>query len=314
MSNGLIAFVVFSSALAGQPGPAQPPSSTEPIRIGMVRSFFGDGEKLTLSELVSDRKKLAVISKLFEDFVQEHSGLKGRLHVGGGYRRVARMVNNKQLDIGVLHGFEFAWVQRDFPALQPLLIAIYRDRNLTAHLVVRDDHNAKQVKDLKGTALALPAHSKGHCRLFLQRLCQGMGSATARSFFNVVERSRNVRTALDELVHGSVEAALVDGELLESYAQLKPGCFEKLRVLAQSEPFPATVLVHRPGHLDAKSLAAFRRGLLKASQTISGRDRMLLFKIGVFELPPADYDQQLAEVREAYPPPGVDAAANISFR
>ncbi|MBM4067670.1 MAG: hypothetical protein FJ271_01810 [Planctomycetes bacterium] len=295
---------IFWASFGVSGAPAQDSGAAKkPIHIGMVRSFLGD-DRPKLAYLWDGPKKLKVLGKLFGDFVREQTGIDGKLVLGGDYRRVARLLDKKQIDVGIMHGFEFAWAQREFPELQPLLIAIYRDRSLSAHLVVRHDCPATSVADLKGGALALPMRTKGHCRLFLERLCQAAGAAEPKSHFNVMERCANVRAALDELVQGSVDAAVADGEFLQSYAQLKPGCFEKLRILAQSETFPAAVLVHRPGVIDPQTLRTFRDGLIKAHRSITGRDRMLMFKIGAFEIPPVDYDEQLADIRSAYPPPG----------
>ena len=269
----------------------------QPIKIGMVQSFFLDVSKPIIDWLPTP----------FAQLMKDHTGLEGKLVIGGDYHHVAKMLVEKKVDLGVFHGFEFAWAQSKFPELRPVMIAIYKHHGLRANLVVRDDCPAKSLQELKGKDLALPLNSKGHCRLFLDRSCETCGGGSPKAFFHDVTRSANVRAALDDVVSGTVHAAIVDGEFLESYADLKPGCYARLKVLIKSELFPSGVLACRQGTLDEATLARFRDGMTQAHKFIVGRDLMLMFKIGAFEPPPSNYGQMLTDILRVYPAPEATA-------
>jgi len=68
----------------------------------------------------------------------EHNGLRGRERLKG-----------KQLDFGIFHAHEFAWVQMKHPDLQPLLIAADKKHIERAYLIVHKNSPAKTIADLK---------------------------------------------------------------------------------------------------------------------------------------------------------------------
>src|SRR5437016_55153 len=80
--------------------------------------------------------------------------------------------------------------------------------------------------------------SREHCRLFLERGCRACG-AEPQGFFAKVVTPANVEDALDDVIRGKVQVAVVDGVSLECYEQVKSGCFARLKVLTRSAIFPA---------------------------------------------------------------------------
>lgn len=289
--------VLLSWALS----PVRAVEPNKPIKVGMVQTFFLDVSKPIIDWLPTP----------FSQLMKEHTGLEGKLVIGGDYHHVGKMLADKKVDLGVFHGFEYAWAQGKFPELQPVMVAIYKHRGLRANIVVRDDCPAKTLQELKGKEMALPLNSKGHCRLYLDTCCAGCGGECPKAFFKDVTRPANVRAALDDVVGGTVQAAVVDGEFLESYAELKPGCFNRLKVLSKSELFPSGVLACRKGALDEATLDRFREGLTQAHKSIRGRDLMLMFKIGAFEPPPSNYSQMLTDIVRVYPAPEAAAVPSV---
>ncbi len=265
----------------------------EPVKIGMVETFFQDVPKSTLDWLPFP----------FNLLMKEQTGLEGKLLIGGDYHHVAKLLNDKTIDLGVFHGFEFAWAQSRFPNLRPLMIAIYKQHGLRANLVVLKDHPAKSFDDLKGKDLALPMNSKGHCRVFLDRSCRTCAQAEPKDFFKQITRPDNVLVGLDDVVDGKVQAAVVDSESLEIYQNLKPGYGCMLKVAVRSVLFPSAVLAYRPGTVAAPVLEQIREGMTKANESVRSRDLMLMFKIGAFEPPPDNYSQLLADIMKVYPAP-----------
>ena len=226
--------------------------------------------------------------------------LNGTLIVAGDALHVGQQIEQNKLHLGVFHGIEFAWAQERYPELRPLVIAINRQRNLHANVVVREDATFTSFADLKNMKISLPRHSREHCYLFLEKLCQQAGGTTATYFSQTVAHS-NVEDALDDVLRGKVQAAIVDSVSLECYDQVKPGCRARLKVLKQSEVFPAAVIAYRQGSLNAATLTVFRDGMIGANQNARGRDLLSLWKLTAFEAIPKDFQQTLDNIRRAYP-------------
>jgi ABC-type phosphate/phosphonate transport system substrate-binding protein len=165
---------------------------------------------------------------------------------------------------------------------------------------VRSDNEASSIADLKGKVLSLPRYSREQCRLYLNRICREYGAEPPRFFARIVA-SPTMEDALDDVVRGKIQAAMVDGVSLECYEQVKSACFARLKVLKQSEIFPAAVIAYRQGALQADTLKRFRDGMIGASQNERGRDLMAMWKLTGFEDVPADYAQTLANILRAYP-------------
>src|SRR5207249_1192306 len=164
------------------------------------------------------------------------------------------------------------------------------------------DSAAADLADLKGKAVSVPRRSREHCLLFLDRECRLQG-AEVKEFFGSVVNHANIEDALDDILRGKVQAALVDGVSLDTYEQVKSGCFARLRVLKQSEAFPAAVVAYKEGTLNAATLNKFRDGMINANQTSRGRDLMGMWKLTAFESIPADFQQTLGAILKAYPAP-----------
>jgi len=236
----------------------------------------------------------------FYNLMKAQTGLTGELVLGGDALHVGQQLEKKNLQLAVFHGVEFAWAQERYPNLRPLVIAINRHRNVYAQVMVRNDTTFTQFADLKDKKVSLPRGSREHCHLFLQKLCKQAGSTPATFFAQTVAHA-NPEDALDDVLRGKVQAAIVDSVALECYAQVKSGCRARLKVLKQSELFPAVVIAYRQGSLDASTIEVFRKGMLSANKSASGRDLLAMWKLTGFEAIPNDFQQTLDNIRQAYP-------------
>jgi ABC-type phosphate/phosphonate transport system substrate-binding protein len=281
---------------ATDPGPAAPGT----VSIGLVQSMFRDVPAPLVQLLMPP----------FRTLMRAQTGLDGQLVTVPDAFELGSRLQDDKVQLGVFHGFEFAWARQKFQDLRPLCIVINRQRNLYAYVMVKEDSPVKNFADLKGKAVALPLRSREHCRLYLERLCAAAGQEPER-FLGQTVTSAHVEAALDDVLRGKVQAAVVDGVSLECYRHVKPGCGARLRVLSQSEIFPAAVVAYRQGALDAATLNRFKNGMITANQNERGRDLMSMWKVTAFEAVPADYEQTLTNVLRAYPPP---AAAGAGFR
>jgi ABC-type phosphate/phosphonate transport system substrate-binding protein len=270
------------------------------VKIGLVKSLFRDKEESSIKGLTT----------AFGDLMKEATGLTGSMQVLGDAFDVAKQLQDGKVQLGVFHGYEFAWAKQKYPDLKPLCIAINQDRNLSAHLMVKFDSDIKDFAQLKGKVFALPNHTQAHSQLFVEREVQKAGGDSPDKFFGKVMKHRHVEAALDDVVRGKVQAALADGTALEGYKSLKPGAYSALKSVQKSVTFPASVVAYREGGLDEATRKKLRDGMIGASKKERSRELMTMWKLTDFEDPPADYARTLEGVVKAYPPPkGNDKAA-----
>ncbi|MBI3410515.1 MAG: PhnD/SsuA/transferrin family substrate-binding protein [Planctomycetes bacterium] len=258
----------------------------EVFRIGMVDSLIKD--------LSQGKKEL--LDTDFPDLVKEFTAFKSELSKGGNSFDAAKSLAAGKWQLGVMPGVAFAWIHGDNPKLKPLLVAINREPVLQALLVVRDDSAIKAFSDLKGKEVAVLKACE-HCRLFADKSAQG----DAKKFFGKVHGSAGVEDTLDNIWRGKLTAAIVDNAAMSRYKDLQPFRFEKLKIVAKSEPFPATVIVYHEGGLSEAALKKFREGMLKANDTRRGRNAMAYVNVTAFQAVPADYEEQLRSIAKAYP-------------
>src|SRR5262249_6944270 len=112
-----------------------------------------------------------------------------------------------------------------------------------------------------------------------------------------------IEEALDDVVDNVAQATVVDGVALESYKRRKPGRFAEIKIVQHSPTFPAAVIAYRPGAVDEQLINRFREGMLHAPELPVGRQLMLMWNLTSIEPVPPDYEQTLAEIAKAYPPP-----------
>src|SRR4051794_37928555 len=116
----------------------------------------------------------------------------------------------------------------------------------------------------------------------MERVCRECGADGPKAFFAKVSRPAGPEKALDALTAGTLDAVLTDQVNIEFYQRVKPGQFNQIKVLETSKTFPTAVIVTRKGAVDAKQLARFRSGLLKANKSERGQELMTAFEITEF--------------------------------
>jgi ABC-type phosphate/phosphonate transport system substrate-binding protein len=121
-------------------------------------------------------------------------------------------------------------------------------------------------------------------------------------FFDKVATPPNMEDALDGVIDGVYHAAVVDGAVLANYGKRKPGHYDKLRTLLESETFPLDVVACNPA-MDEQIQKRISQGLINAAQTPKGRLLLSICSINGFEMIPTDYDKALKDIAKRYPPP-----------
>lgn len=291
MQRAILSVAVMLIATVGNVSPrlsAADPTAT--LKIGMVQGMFRDVQPAMVQAL----------SRPLRDILTRQTGLDGNVDICSDAFVLADRMTNKQLQLGVFHGFEFAWVTKQHPDLVPLLITVPAGRKVGACVVVHKDSECKTLADLKDENVIIPRGAKAHTLLYLDRERTGLESSTAKP---KTQKSQTSEDALDAVVIGDSAATLVDAAALSGYQTLQPGAFKQLRVLCESESFPPAVIAYRKGALDESTVAKVKESLNTAHQTVVGKPLMAMWNLRGFEDVPADYPQKLESIRKAYPAP-----------
>ena len=288
----LVMTASLATALATTAASGEDPAPSNTIKVGVIGSLFRD-----LPEPV-----FQALAKPLKTLLDSQTGRTSQLVCGGDAEYLGGQLAKDRVQLAVFNGFEFAWARLKYPEIKPLMIAVNQHQHLKAVLVTNRDSPVAMWANLQGKTLALPRLSREHCRLFLERRCEGCGQK-AEAFFAQITRSLDVEDALDAVVDGQVNAAVVDGVSLDNFQKRKPGRFARLKIVQESETFPCAVLAYHPGALDETFVKKFRDGMVSTSQTRRGQQLLTLCQLSGFEHIPEDYEQLLTEIARAYPPP-----------
>ncbi|MBY0522861.1 MAG: phosphate/phosphite/phosphonate ABC transporter substrate-binding protein [Gemmataceae bacterium] len=270
-------------------GAAEP---AQPLRVGMPKSLFRDLPQTALPLLSGPLTKM----------LQTQTGVQGSCVVAGTIEEMTQQIESGKLQLGVYAGHEFAWARQQCPDLRPLVIAVAKQRKPRAFIVCRTDSKSASFADLKGQKMAVPFFSREHCHIVLDT-CLEAESASAKEFFGDVTRPANLEAALDHVVQGKVDAALVDSVAMDWYKQQKPGCYSWVKVITESVEFPSPVVAYHPQGLDGKVAKKLKDALTNAQKTAQGKELLSNLRLTAFEPVPDDYEEMLGKILKAYPAP-----------
>lgn len=262
------------------------------VQVGTAKSLFRDVATDKIKELTTQ----------FSELMQKHTGLTGEVNASTDPFTLADQLDQGKVDLALFQGVEFAWVQPKFPELKPLMLAVNEKPYTTIQLVTKTGSKITKFADLKGKQVSLPARSAGASHVYIEQHAAKAGADPDKFFAKIVKHD-SVEDSLDDVARGTVDAAIVDSVMLDSYAVVKPGVMALLNPIEKSPPFPASVVVYREGHLKQQTLDAFRAGMLKANKDPKSKGLMTLWKLTSFEPLPPDYAQALDTIRKSYPPP-----------
>lgn len=238
------------------------------------------------------------LARPFRSLMEKQTGLTGDVEILIDAPVMAKRLKDQKLDLGVFHGFEYAWVKAKHPDLIPVAVAMPQGGIVQAEIVVHVDSDAKKLADLDGECLLIPRGAKAHCILYLEKLRAGCPKTAART---VPRTNMTPEEALNAVANGDHAAVLVDAASYTAYQNLQPGAAKKLKTLAKSNQFPPGVLLTRKGALSDESLAKLRDGLTTAHKTAQYKPLMMMWNLQGFETPPKDYDLQLEKCLQQYP-------------
>jgi ABC-type phosphate/phosphonate transport system substrate-binding protein len=274
---------------------AQPPKGAPlpEVKIGLPNVLFRDIHPALVD----------IAATPFKEMIQKIAGMNGSLVKAKDYKILAEQLKEKQVDVALFHGFEYAWVEN--PDLIPLAVTLPKCGKVQACLVVNVGSKAKEPKELKGACVAVPKGSKAHCQMFLERLRESLPNPGDCCPIEVKGTPPTADEVLDDVASGcgTCEAALVDISSLLAYRAAKPGAGACLRILTESELLPAAVIVCRRDSLTAKQMKAITDGLLDCPKTVEGQLFLTFWSWKGFGRVTEDYRDSLEKSRKAYPVP-----------
>jgi ABC-type phosphate/phosphonate transport system substrate-binding protein len=257
------------------------------------------GSSGALTAGMDPAKEKGAIESL-QDFIKDETGMKNEIIKVKNWRELGDKLEKGAFHFGVFPGYEFAWARDAHQRFKPLAIAVNVQRYPVVHVVAQQSSKLSELADLKGKAVCMPAEAPGFLRLFVEKEV----GKKPKDFFSKFTRKDNVEDAVDDVVDGKEDAAVVEHASLEAYKRRKPGRFNQLKEVAHSKPFPPAVVVYQEGALSDSLLNRFKEGLLNASNKERGQMMLTLFHLTAFEDVPADFNKVLAQTRKDYPPPG----------
>ncbi|MFO0809637.1 MAG: PhnD/SsuA/transferrin family substrate-binding protein [Gemmataceae bacterium] len=262
------------------------------VRIGMLSSMVRDVNPTLMSSL----------SKPFNAIVSKQTGLTNELVILPTPDDLRLNMETSKIQFGVFHSFEFAWMNAQQPALQPLMLAAPQRKPIRSFLAVHHTNAAKGLSELKGKGIAIPVGTREYGRLYVDRQCRACGSSSG-TFFSSISTPPDQEHALHDVVDNKhVQVALVDVSGLDSFASRHPVRNKRIRIMATSEPFPPTVVAYHKGTVDDATIRRFRDGMSTAHTSPFGKQLMGMWNISAFEPVPTDFSASLVALAKAYPP------------
>ena len=275
--------------------------SVPPVRIGVAESLGR-----------TDPQLMMALMPPFCSMARSCTGLESSVSDGGDAFQLAMRLSRGEFDLGIFQGIEFAWIHQQHADLLPLMTVLNGTPELRACLVVPTSRQTTALSDVLASSVAIPLQSLDHVYEFFSKLCRKQGLSPVSLLSHLVEPA-DAEEALDEVLEGTVAAAVVDELSLDCYRSRKPGRFQRLRIVQRSECFPATVIAYRAGGLNEETLRTFREGMCGAHRAASNRDLLTCLHISAFAAVAADYQQSLKEIVKVYPAPS-GASQMISLR
>ena len=263
---------------------------TAGLKIGMVSGMFRD----------VDPDIVQALAKPFRDLMQKQTGLSGEVEIVDDAMTLAEKLKGNSLNIGVFHGFEFAWAKDYCDDILPIVTTKPPGGKVQAMLVVNADLGLRTIDDMKSLELLVPRGAKAHSLAYLAKLQAKHSKNFPKVVVNVKLTSDE---ALSQVAAGLIPGALVDMGALAGYRLLQPGASRNLLVLEESEEFPPAVVAYRRGQLSDADVQRIRRGLTTASKTPSGRILMTLWNLKGFAEPDETYVKSTEEILKIYPAP-----------
>lgn len=280
--SGLVIGALF---LCQATAPSQAPGA-KPIRVGLSALLFDE----------QSREQMLEQMKPFTKRVEKQVGVQSEFVIVDSLDALAKQLNDRVIQIAVLSGLHYGWVKPLCPEMKPMLTTAVEGGRLKSVVLVKKEAAFASLDQLRGQSLALPNRTQNFVRFFLeQETKQPMGD-----FFKVAPQ-RNVDDAIEAVIAGKVQAAALSESALQVFQERKPARYQRLKILVESEPFPAPVVVFLDKNADRERIDKFSEALLKADDSTEGKQMLTLWRFNGFVRLPADFESQVNHIVQKYP-------------
>jgi ABC-type phosphate/phosphonate transport system substrate-binding protein len=262
------------------------------LRMGATRTLFRGGDAAAAEAAL----------QLISSMVFTQTGVHVQCTPVSDSQSLAKEMDAGNCSLGLMPGVEFAWLTKHNAALQPMLLPCNEKIALKAFLVIRKDSPAQSLADLKNKRLSFPQLSFNHSYLFLDKAIRQAGHDPVK-FFSACDVTANPDVALEAVVEGNADAAVVDEVALEVYKDRKPGRAKRMRTLMESSKFPCAVLVCKPEMAKTEAVRKVQQGLATAHERTAGKQMLSLMRLSNFAPITPEYQQLLKDVLKEFPEP-----------
>ena len=274
--------VVGLTVAAGDDRPA--------VQIGILDSLFPG------QDVDKEEKNMMAEMQPFTELIEKRTKLNGEFRVMRGVPAAIKAFQDRKIQMAVMHSWEYGWLHEKAENCRPLMVAVQDTLALKAEVLVRQDSTAKTLADLKGQKMAVPERPQAHAVFYVERT---IGQALDKAFQK--QEVRNTNDAIEAVIDGTADVAVVGNTSLDVYRERKPGRYKRLHVLEESPSFPPSVIVYSVFESNDETMKKFRESMLTADETVEGRQTLNLWRISGFQDAPKDYDAQVAELIKRYP-------------
>jgi hypothetical protein len=206
--------------------------------------------------------QLSVISDSFSRYTRDRLGIEGTIVFWPTDMIMDGLVAG-QIDYALIPGYEYMWVRRLHPELEPLLYGTNGSAGSVGehvNIVVRSNflpyagtvERNRNMERLRGSRLSVYPQ-RPHDLFFLHWQIYSVELSDATFFAANPVASDNAEEAIDNIIDGPVKSApppcdvvVVDDTTLTSYQRRKPGRAARLLVLQRSPIIPGPALIYCP--------------------------------------------------------------------
>lgn len=267
----------------------QPPQSAF-IQIGLSDSL--------ITEKMGRAKTLLLVQALSDVFAIP--GQPRALMQIDQATQLAKSLSTNRIQLAIMTGIEYSWLEPSFRALLPLVTAFTSDIRMKACILVHADTPVQSLLDLRHQTIALPHRSQFHTRVYLHDAITKLGGNPA-GFFDQALQSGNVNDGIERVIVKKADAALVDLDSWKSYQEQMPGRSRRLKILAQSPAFPTAAILHSPGNWKSADLKKMKDVLLSANQKAYTRQILNMFRFSKFIPYSTEYEQVVKDIVREIP-------------
>lgn len=287
----VLALVLGVAPRAGAAEPAAPNAAMTPdvIKVSIMDGMFR-GVPQGLIQAGGQQ-----FGGLFKDLV----GLPGDVETEANHIALAKKLDAGKVHLGVFHGFEWAWVKKEYPNLAPLAITV-PPHLPQACIVVNAKDAAAGPHALNGASIDVPFNMKAHGIVYVERLER---SCPKGAFCVTVSEDLTQDDLLDDLGKNRTKAVLADAAAFASYQKNFPGKAAKVKLLCKSEIFPQTVVVYNKKGLPQKTVDQLQKGLEAAAKSPKGKAFLFMWNLRGFEAPNAAFEDLVVKSLVTFPAP-----------